>query len=265
LARRGITIILMGFNRRKMEDRRRDAAEKEAASRRATDAQVLEDAERLIAAWNERQAKRMPMLFSPTIGAAIAAGFWFLWVRCPACRTINAIDLRTLDRYRDAAVTSLIPALSCRSCRPNAPFAELVRLSRKSIADEMREEHRRRVEFRAGAVASRAFTVVVGCARSSLFPDDALFCCCLPGVSQGGFSGNSVELNIKEVPDFIGAPGRIRTSDPQIRSLVLSDLITAGDRTWRKIGEIANSRPPAKIKRLILLALPRGLEPLFSP
>ena len=60
----------MGFNHRKLKDQRRDAAEKEAASRRATDAQVLEDAERLITAWNERQAKRMPMLFSPTIGAA---------------------------------------------------------------------------------------------------------------------------------------------------------------------------------------------------
>jgi hypothetical protein len=111
----------------------------------STDAQVLEDAERLMSAWNERQAKRMPMLFSPTIGAAVTAGYWFLWVRCPACRTTNAIDLRTLDRHHDAAVTSLIPALSCRSCRPNAPFAELVRLSRTSIADEMREEHRRRV------------------------------------------------------------------------------------------------------------------------
>jgi hypothetical protein len=135
----------VGFNRRKMEDQRRQAAEKEAAARRATDAQVLEDAERLITAWNERQAKRMPTLFSPTIGAAITAGYWFLWVRCPACRTTNAIDLRTLDRHRDAAVTSLIPALSCRGCRPNAPFAELVRLSRTSIADEMREEHRRRL------------------------------------------------------------------------------------------------------------------------
>jgi hypothetical protein len=135
----------MGFNRRKMDDQRREAAEKEAANRRATDAQVLEDAERLISAWNDRQEKRMPMLFSPTIGAAVTAGYWFLWVRCPACRTINAIDLRTLDRHPDAAVTSLIPWLSCRSCRPNAPFAELVRLSRKSIADEMREEHRRRV------------------------------------------------------------------------------------------------------------------------
>jgi hypothetical protein len=26
----------------------------------------------------------------------------FLWIRCPACRTINAIDLRALDRHHDA-------------------------------------------------------------------------------------------------------------------------------------------------------------------
>jgi hypothetical protein len=39
----------VGFNRRKLEDQRREAAEKEVATRRATDAQVLEDAERLIA------------------------------------------------------------------------------------------------------------------------------------------------------------------------------------------------------------------------
>src|SRR6266576_2609670 len=132
----------MGFNRRKLEAEQKAKADAEAANRRATDAQVLEDAERLIAAWNERQAKRMPILFSPTIGAAIAARYWFLWVRCPACRTTNAIDLRTLDRHRDAAVTSLIPALSCRSCRPNAPSAELVRLAPTNIADETREEHR---------------------------------------------------------------------------------------------------------------------------
>jgi hypothetical protein len=56
----------------------------------------------------------------------------------------NAIDLRTLDRHPDAAVTSLIPALSCRSCRPNAPFAQLVKLSEISVAAEMYEEHRRR-------------------------------------------------------------------------------------------------------------------------
>jgi hypothetical protein len=64
------------------EDQRRAVAEREAANRRATDALMLEDAERLITAWNERQAKRVPMLFSPTIGAAIKAGYWFVWVRC---------------------------------------------------------------------------------------------------------------------------------------------------------------------------------------
>jgi hypothetical protein len=33
---------IMGFNRRKMEDQRRQIAEKETAARHATDAQVLE-------------------------------------------------------------------------------------------------------------------------------------------------------------------------------------------------------------------------------
>ena len=71
----------MGFNKRKMEDARRQEAETEAAARRAPDRQILEDAEQPVTAWNERQAKRMPMLFSPTIGAAITAGYWFLRAR----------------------------------------------------------------------------------------------------------------------------------------------------------------------------------------
>jgi hypothetical protein len=126
----------MGFNKRKMEDERRHVAEEEAAARRATEKQILEDADHLIMVWNERQAKQMPMLFSPTIGAAITAGYWFLRARCPACRTTGDVDLRTLDWHRGAAVTALTPALSCRSCRPNAPFAELVCLSKWSLAEE---------------------------------------------------------------------------------------------------------------------------------
>jgi hypothetical protein len=46
----------MGFNRRKMEAQRAAAAEKKAAAQRATEAQILEDAGRLVTAWNERQA-----------------------------------------------------------------------------------------------------------------------------------------------------------------------------------------------------------------
>ena len=64
----------MGFDKRKMEDAPRQEGEKEAAARRATDKQILEDAAQLVTAWNERQAKRMPMLLSPTIGAPITAG-----------------------------------------------------------------------------------------------------------------------------------------------------------------------------------------------
>jgi hypothetical protein len=135
----------MGYNRRRMQADRKAKADTEAAARRATDAQVLADAERLIVTWNERQARQMPLLFAPTIGAALASRHHFLWVYCPACRTTRDIDLRTLDRHRDAAITSLIPCLSCRSCRPHAPFAEPVRLSRTSIADEIRIEHTRRV------------------------------------------------------------------------------------------------------------------------
>lgn len=37
-------------------------------------------------------------------------------------------------------VTGLIPALSCRACRPHAPFSELVKLSPTSIAGDLREE-----------------------------------------------------------------------------------------------------------------------------
>jgi hypothetical protein len=87
----------MGFNRRKMEARRAAAAKKEAAARRATEAQILEDAGRLVAVWNERQVKRMPMLFSPTIGCALKARHWCLWVRCRATLTLT-IDLRHFER-----------------------------------------------------------------------------------------------------------------------------------------------------------------------
>jgi hypothetical protein len=42
-------------------------------------------------------------------------------------------------------VTSLIPKLSCRNCRPHAPSAELVKLSQLNIADELREDRTRRM------------------------------------------------------------------------------------------------------------------------
>jgi len=77
------------------------------------------------------------MQFVPVeTGAAITAGYWFLRARCPACRTTGDVDLRTFDWHRGATVTALTPALSCRSCRPNAPFAALLCLSKSRVAEE---------------------------------------------------------------------------------------------------------------------------------
>jgi hypothetical protein len=52
--------------------------------------------------WNDRQAKRMPTLFLPTIGAAITTGYLL---------TTGDVDLRPLDWHRAAAVTALTPAV----------------------------------------------------------------------------------------------------------------------------------------------------------
>ena len=95
--------------------------------------------------WNERQAQRAPLLFSRTIGAAIAAQHWFLSVRCPGCSPRNRSTCAGSNRYPETTVTGLIPAPSCRNCRPHLPFAEVVRLSPTSTDSEMREVRRRRV------------------------------------------------------------------------------------------------------------------------
>ena len=102
----------------KWRSRRRKAAEQEAAARRALGPQIIEDSVKLVEAWNARQAAHMPMLFSPTIEAAITAGYWFLRARCPACRTTGDVDLRQARlaprRGRDGAypgaVVPIVPA-----------------------------------------------------------------------------------------------------------------------------------------------------------
>jgi hypothetical protein len=63
----------MGFNKHRMESERAALAAKEAEARRALGPQIMADAAHLVTTWNARQEKHMPMLFSPTIGAAIKA------------------------------------------------------------------------------------------------------------------------------------------------------------------------------------------------
>jgi hypothetical protein len=82
--------------------------------------------------WNklmERSAPRHKPGWSPMIGVAIAARFYFLDAYCPGCRQLKQVDLRKLERHERTTLYGLIPLLSCRSCQPSPPFARLVRLS----------------------------------------------------------------------------------------------------------------------------------------
>ncbi len=126
------------MNRRKAEDQR-------CADAKLADPLVLQDASRLIAVWNERQARHLPMLYAPTIGAALGTRHHFLWVHYRGCRTVRDVDLRMLNCDRDAAVTCLSSALLCSSCGSKATFPqELMRLSRTGIADDLRKASTRR-------------------------------------------------------------------------------------------------------------------------
>jgi hypothetical protein len=60
-----------------------------------------------------------------------------------------------------------------------------------------------------------------GCVRAATgeFRSTTVFRKNLPMVCPARFAG---QIEMREVPDFAGAPGRIRTSGPQIRSLVLN-------------------------------------------
>jgi hypothetical protein len=79
--------------------------------------------------WNSEMRKRRRPRYSPMIGVALDARFYFLDVYCPGCRQSKQIDLRKLDRHPQTTLETLIPSLSCRNCQPNPPFARLVALS----------------------------------------------------------------------------------------------------------------------------------------
>jgi hypothetical protein len=61
--------------------------------------------------WNklmERSAARHKPDWSPMVGVAIAARFYFLDVFCPGCRQIKQVDLRKLDRHERTTLHALI-------------------------------------------------------------------------------------------------------------------------------------------------------------
>jgi hypothetical protein len=119
----------VGPNRRAQERERAAARAAAGAKRVEAEHKAIAEAEKVVAIWNARQAGGRALWFYPTIGAAIAAGLPWLSFSCPACGQFGCVDLRTLDRHPGAAVSSLIPSVSCRRCSPNAPFARLEMLT----------------------------------------------------------------------------------------------------------------------------------------
>ena len=119
------TIAEMGINRRQLE--REEARAREEERRRQQELRQVEIAEanQVIEAWNTKLAAGRRILSAPTFGAARLAEYRWLTVYCPGCGTVKEIDLNKIDRHPDASITSLIPDLSCRMCRPHAPFAQL--------------------------------------------------------------------------------------------------------------------------------------------
>ena len=79
--------------------------------------------------WNKLSERRHKPRWSPTIGVAIAAKFYFLDALCPGCRQMKQVDLRKFDRHSQTTCYCLIPALSCRSCQPAPPFAQVMKVS----------------------------------------------------------------------------------------------------------------------------------------
>ena len=117
-------------NRRAQERERAAARAAAEAKRTEAERKAIVDAQKIVAIWNARQAGGRALWFYPTIGAAIAA-------RRPVAHATRARPAANAARStfarstgtRGAAISSLIPSVSCRRCSPNAPFARLEMLT----------------------------------------------------------------------------------------------------------------------------------------
>jgi hypothetical protein len=80
-------------------------------------------------AWNERLRRGGDPDPSPRLGTALTAGFRWLQIICPDCRTVGEVNLAALDRHPEASLLSLVPSLSCRRCPNSHRMPRLIGLS----------------------------------------------------------------------------------------------------------------------------------------
>jgi hypothetical protein len=123
----------------------RAAAERAEQERRQRDlGRDTIQAQKLVAIWNSRAARKARPSLYPTIETALLAGTPWLAYQCPSCQFIGDIDVRTLDRHPMMPISGLISSLSCRWCCANPPFARLVALTAEStVAAALRKSSKR--------------------------------------------------------------------------------------------------------------------------
>ena len=122
----------MGFNKRAQAREREAVRRAEEEQRRREQGRDVVQAQKLVAVWNSRAARKARPSFYPTIETAIIAGTPWLAFMCPGCQAVGEVDLRTLDRHPMTPISGLISSLSCRWCCPNPPFAKLMELTPES-------------------------------------------------------------------------------------------------------------------------------------
>jgi hypothetical protein len=136
-------------------DRRERAREKELLGAQIAEAkrvaqEEIEYAKAVVTAWNERVQQGRRCSFFPTVETCVIAETPWLQTLCPGCRTIGEVDLRAVDNHHGASIETLIPRLSCRMCRADAPFAQLVGLTAEPQTPRFQSE-----SFEAMARAKR--------------------------------------------------------------------------------------------------------------
>lgn len=118
-------------SRRKQDEeyRLREAADSERD--RPRHKRAVRDAKLVVAMWNVRVIRCMPITFFPTIWAATAAKRPFLACVCPGCRVMGRIDVRRHRRRFDVSIEVLVPALVCQRCQPNGPHVHILGLQKR--------------------------------------------------------------------------------------------------------------------------------------
>jgi hypothetical protein len=90
----------VGFNQRWMARERAATQRAEQERRQSELGRDIGQAEKLVAIWNSRAARRARPSFYPTIETVLLAGTPWLAYQCPACQLVGDVDLRTLDPTR---------------------------------------------------------------------------------------------------------------------------------------------------------------------